>query len=130
MDWKEFILALLTLIFGTGWLWTWKSYRRKNEGEATQSEAEGWAKQQMVYQKTIADMENSCEYIRQDRNLLREENTQLREENAALREKINKLEDKMFEMQREISRLGRRIEAMNEKNTKKSSSKNESHDNK
>ena len=70
MDWKEFILALLTLIFGTGWLWTWKSYRRKNEGEATQSEAEGWAKQQMVYQK------------------------------------------------------------MNEKNTKKSSSKNESHDNK
>ncbi len=119
MEWKEFIMALLTLVFGTGWIFTYRAYKRKANGEAAQSEAEGWKAQQEVYQNTIADIEKSCEYIKADRNLLREENAKLREENNALREKMSVLENKIFEMQKEVSRQGRLIESLREKKTKK-----------
>ncbi len=107
------ISTIITVLLGGGWFINWRANKRKTNGEATQAEADGWAKQQEVYQKTIADLERSCEFIRNDRNMLREENTNLHKENVALHEKINEMEGKMFEMQREISRLGRQVAALN-----------------
>lgn len=112
MDIYGIITTALTLFFGGGWFIYYKANKRIKEGEATQSEAEGWLKQQEAYHNTIDELTNHCEFIKQDRNLLREENTKLREENATLREKIQNMEDQILEMKKEISRLGRRLEAI------------------
>ena len=121
MGWMEFILGLATLVLGTGWLFTWRAFKKKNMGEAVQAEASGWEAQQKVYQHTIEDLENSCNFIRQDRDLLRKENDELRRENMALRKRIGELEDKILELQKDVARNGRRIEAIvnKEKNRKK-----------
>lgn len=115
------ISTVITIVLGGGWFVYYRANKRKADGEATQSEADGWAKQQQVYQNTIKDLTESCEYIKQDRNLLREENTQLRKENNEYRMKINELEKTIFEMRKELSRQGRMIQAINEekKNNKK-----------
>ena len=94
----EFLLAFATLILGTGWLFTYRAYKRKANGEATQVEAEGWKAQQDVYQQTIEDLKESCEYIKQDRNLLREENTALRAETEEWRSKYRELEGQFVEL--------------------------------
>jgi peptidoglycan hydrolase CwlO-like protein len=116
MEWTNFILSATSLILGAGWIFTYRAYKRRNEGEATQAEAEGWAKMQNVYQQTIDDLTASCNYIRNDRDLLRRENDQLRNENAQYREKIFSLEKQMDELRKEIARQGRRIEYLNAKN--------------
>ena len=112
MDIYGIITTALTLFFGGGWFIYYKANKRIKEGEAAQSEAEGWLKQQEAYHNTIDELTNHCEFIKQDRNLLREENTKLREENVLLRQKIQNMEDQMLEMKKEISRLGRRLEAL------------------
>lgn len=119
MGWFEFILGIASLVLGTGWLFTYRAYKRKSEGEASQAEAGGWEAQQKVYQNTIEDLEKSCNFIRADRDLLRKENEQLRKENMELRKRIGSLEDKILEMQKEIARNGRRIEALVNKGKKK-----------
>lgn len=119
MGWFEFILGIASLVLGTGWLFTYRAYKRKSEGEASQAEAGGWEAQQKVYQNTIEDLEKSCNFIRADRDLLRKENEQLRKENMELRKRIGGLEDKILEMQKEIARNGRRIEALVNKGKKK-----------
>lgn len=119
MGWMEFILGLATLILGTGWLFTWRAFKKKNMGEAVQAEASGWEAQQKVYQHTIEDLENSCNFIRQDRDLLRKENEELRRENTALRKRIGELEDKILELQKDVARNGRRIEAIINKEKKR-----------
>lgn len=119
MGWMEFVLGLLTLILGTGWLFTYRAHRKKSMGEAVQSEADGWLKQQEVYQRTIADLEKSCDFIRNDRNMLREENSKLHQENVNLREKINDMENIILDLKKEVSRLGRRVDAISEKKSKK-----------
>lgn len=119
MGWMEFILGIASLVLGTGWLFTYRAYKRKSEGEASQAEAGGWEAQQKVYQNTIEDLEKSCNFIRADRDLLRKENEQLRKENMELRKRIGGLEDKILEMQKEIARNGRRIEALVNKGKKK-----------
>lgn len=108
----EIISTALTLFFGGGWFIHYRANKKKANGEATIAEADGWKAQQDVYQQTIADLKESCEYIRQDRNLLREENTKLREENTQYREKINEMENLIFELKKEVSRLGRRVDAL------------------
>ena len=114
------ISTILSLIFGGGWFVYYKANKKKANGEATQAEAEGWKAQQEVYQSTIADLKESCEYIRNDRNLLREENRKLREENNILREKINEMEASIFDLQNQVARQGRKLEAMyNERKGKK-----------
>ena len=115
----EFLLALATLVLGTGWLFTYRAFKRKANGEATQVEADGWAKQQEVYQRTIGDLEKSCEFIRNDRDLLRKENEELRKENMELRKRISELEDKILYLQKDVARNGRRIEALMNKDKKK-----------
>lgn len=118
MEWTNFLLSAASLILGTGWIFTYRAYKRRNEGEATQAEADGWAKMQNVYQQTIDDLNASCNFIRNDRDILRRENDQLRNENAQLREKIFSLEKQMDELRKEIARQGRRIESLNDRTKK------------
>lgn len=115
----NYITSILTLICGGGWFVNWRANKRKANGEATESEANGWAKQQEVYQRTISDLKGTCEYIANDRNLLREENQKLREENNELRNKIMEMENTIFDLKKEVSRLGRRLAAISEKKVKK-----------
>ena len=112
MEWIEFVTGLVTVVLGTGWLFTYRAYKKKNEGEATQSEAGGWEAQQHVYQNTIADLEKSCNFIRNDRDMLRKENAELRKENRELRKKINELENTILQLKEDIARNGRRIKAL------------------
>lgn len=110
MGWIETILSLLTLLAGGGWFVTYRAYKRKSDGEATQAEADGWKAQQDVYQQTIEDLKQSCAYIRDDRNLLREENKKLRDENNQLREKYNELEQQIIDLRKDLARQERKIE--------------------
>ena len=118
MELYNIISTALTLFLGGGWFVYYRANKRIKEGEATQSEAEGWRKQQEVYQTTIADQQTFYEHLKADFNAVMDENSQLRTENNELRGKINDMEEKMFELQREVSRLGRRLEALTEKSKK------------
>lgn len=115
----EIVLPIITLVAGGGWFVTYKAYKRGANGEATQKEAEGWKAMQDVYQQTISDLKESCEYIRNDRDLLRKENEKLREENNLLRDKIIELEKQITDLRRDIARQGRQIESLSEKRGKK-----------
>lgn len=125
MDWFNVLLSILGIIFGGGvtWLFTVNSMKKKADGEATQSQAEGWKAQQDVYQQTIEDLKQSCEYIKNDRNLLREENATLRAANEEWRNKYRELEeqfvefkkqqvDEMNKMRAELARQGRKLEGV------------------
>lgn len=113
------ISTAVSVILGGGWFIHYRANKRKANGEATQSEADGWAKQQEVYQRTIADLEKSCEFIRNDRDELRKENSELKVENRELKNKVNELENLIYDLRKEVSRLGRRVEALSkEKNNK------------
>ena len=119
MDIYSIINTIVTIFLGGGWFIYYKSNKRKAEGEATTAEASGWEAQQHVYQHTIEDLENSCNFIRTDRDLLRKENEELRKENMALRKRIGELEDKILELQKDVARNGRRIEAIVNKDKKR-----------
>lgn len=119
MGWLEFVLSVLTLVMGGGWIFTYHAYKKKNMGEAVQAEASGWEAQQNVYQNTIADLEKSCDFIRHDRDMLRKENEELRNENRALRDKINEFEKIINELKKDIARQGRRIESLNYRTKRK-----------
>lgn len=112
MGWLEFLLGVATLVLGTGWLFTWKAYKRKNNGEATQAEAEGWSKMQEVYKKTIDDLNAICDEIREDRNHLRDDRNFLRKENEELRAKYNEMENEIMSLKKDLARQGRKIEAL------------------
>ena len=111
-------MPILTLIAGGGWFISYRAYKRKANGEAMQSEAEGWKTQQQVYQSTIHDLHETCDFIRKDRDILRKENEELRKENAELRSTILKFEAQIAELRVTIARQGRRIEALTNKNKK------------
>jgi uncharacterized coiled-coil DUF342 family protein len=121
IDIYNILSTALTLFFGGGWFIYYRSNKRIKEGEATQSEAEGWLKQQQAYHNTIDELTSHCEFIKQDRNLLREENTQLRKENDELRKTVNELQDTVLNLKKEVSRLGRKVAAIqsDEKEDKK-----------
>lgn len=106
------ITTLLTLFLGGGWFVNWRAGRRKAQGEATQAEADGWARQQEVYQKTIEDLEGICDRIREDRNHLRDDRNMLREENEEMRKKYKVMEGQISEMQEEINRLKQMLESI------------------
>lgn len=112
MEWFEIISGILTLIAGGGWFLSYKAYKRKTNGEATQSEADGWKSMQDVYQQTIDDLNKYCNDIRTDRNLLHDENISLREENRKLREKYIDMEKQILELKKELARQGRKLESV------------------
>lgn len=101
----QIVVPILTVIAGGGWFITYKAYKRK-------ADAESWQTVQDVYEETIEDLKQSCDYIRNDRNLLREENTKLIEENNMLRNKYNELEQQIMELRKELARQGRRLESV------------------
>ena len=105
MDWFGLITTITTLICGGGWF---INYRAKK----MQAEADGWKAQQEVYQRTIEDLEHSCAYIRDDRNLLREENKKLNEENNRLRDKYNELEEQIMSLRRDLARQEKKLESI------------------
>lgn len=94
MGWMEFVLAIATLVLGTGWIFTYRAYKRKNEGEAAEAEANGWKAQQEVYQSTI-------DFISNDRELLRKENTEMRSEITEWRERYHELEERFAHFREE-----------------------------
>lgn len=111
MDWLNYALSALTLVAGGGWF---VNYRAKK----IRAEADSWKAQQEVYQTTITDLKESCEYIRKDRDLLRQENEKLRNENNMIREKMFEYETQIADLRRDIARMGRRIESLTNKKKK------------
>lgn len=112
------ISTVITLILGGGWFIHWRAGKRKANGEAAQAEADGWAKQQEVYQKTIEAQQTYYERLKNDFNVVVEENSKLRKENNELREKVYTLETVVLDLKKEISRLGRRVDALNKEERK------------
>ena len=112
IDWKDILLTFTTLFVGGGWWVTWRAYKRKQNGEATQSEAEGWKKMQEVYQSTITDLNTYLEEIREDRNKIMEENLGLSKLNKEMRENYIKMEDEIISLKKTIARYGRKIDAL------------------
>ena len=111
MEWYTIISSIVTIILGGGWFVYYRANKMKAYGEA-------WESQQRVYQNTIADLEKSCEFIRNDRDLLRKENEELRKENKELRDKINQLENVILEIRKDMARQGRRIESLSNRTKK------------
>lgn len=111
MEWYTIISSIVTIILGGGWFVYYRANKMKAYGEA-------WESQQRVYQNTIADLEKSCEFIRNDRDLLRKENEELRKENKELRDKINHLESVILEIRKDMARQGRRIESLSNRTKK------------
>lgn len=111
MEWYTIVSSIVTIILGGGWFVYYRANKMKAYGEA-------WESQQHVYQNTIADLEKSCEFIRNDRDLLRKENEELRKENKELRDKINQLENVILEIRKDMARQGRRIESLSNRTKK------------
>lgn len=105
METYSLINTIVTIILGGGWFLHWRATKRKANGEATQSEAEGWSAMQKLYQKTIEDFTNYSEAMRTERKVLKQEN-------AEMRERYNKLDDEIILLKRRLSRQGRKIDAL------------------
>lgn len=119
MDIYSIINTIVTIFLGGGWFIYYKANKKKANGEAAQAEASGWEAQQKVYQHTIEDLENSCNFIRSDRDLLRKENEELRRENMELRKEVAELRRIVNELGDKVARQGRRIEAVVNKEKKR-----------
>lgn len=105
METYSLINTIVTIVLGGGWFLHWRATKRKANGEATQSEAEGWSAMQKLYQKTIEDFTNYSEAMRTERKVLKQEN-------AEMRERYNKLDDEIILLKRRLSRQGRKIDAL------------------
>lgn len=128
MDIYSIITTILTIIAGGGWFVYYKANKRIKEGEAVQSEAEGWAKQQDVYQETIANQQEWYNRLKNDFNSVMDENTQLRQENNELRKTINDLQNEIFTLKKDVQRLGRKVAAIDKEeklNKKKGNNAND-----
>jgi uncharacterized coiled-coil DUF342 family protein len=105
MDIYSIINTIVTILLGGGWFVYYRANKHKAEGEAVQSEAQGWKGMQELYQKTIADFDGYCEDMRKERSVLKTENNEMRE-------KYKKMDDEILVLKRQISRQGRKIEAL------------------
>lgn len=112
MGWMDFILSITTLILGAGWIFTYQAHKRKANGEAMQSESEGWKAIQDLYQQTIEDFKVYSNDMRQERTVLKQERATLIQENSEMREKYNKITEEILALKRQLSRQGRRLEAL------------------
>lgn len=99
------ITTVLTLVLGGGWFINWRASRREKDGQATQSEAEGWKAMQDLYQQTIADFKVYSEDMRQERSLLKKENSEIYD-------KYKKLEDVIMMLKKKVSRNERKLDAI------------------
>lgn len=104
-EFLNWILGILTIIAGGGWFINWRANKRKSNGEATQSEAEGWKAMQDLYQQTIEDFKVYSEDMRTERAVLKKENSEMRE-------KYKAYDDEILEMKKQLARQERKIEAI------------------
>lgn len=105
MDIYSIINTIVTVFLGGGWFIYYKANKQKAQGEAVQSEAEGWKGMQELYQKTIADFDGYCEDMRKERTALKTENTEMRE-------RYKKVDEEILELKRKISKQERKIESL------------------
>lgn len=112
MEWYSVLTTIISLIAGGGWFIYYRANKRKANGEAAQSEAEGWRKQQEVYESTIESQQNWYNKLKEDFNVVIDENSRLRRENNELRAKITEMENVIFELRKEQARQGRRLDAL------------------
>lgn len=112
MEIYSVITTALTLVTGGGWFIHYRANKRKADGEASQAEADGWARQQEVYQKTIDDIDKYCDKIRDDRDQQRVANDVLRKENEELRKNQLKLENEVLDIRRVQARQGMKLQAL------------------
>ena len=101
----NWILGVLTIIAGGGWFINWRANKRKANGEAAQSEAEGWKAMQDLYQQTIEDFKVYSEDMRTERTVLKKENLEMRE-------KYKAYDDEIIQLKRQLARQDRKIEAI------------------
>lgn len=130
MGWMEFVLALATLILGTGWLFTWREHKRSEKAKANQEEekakqeaatakqqeADAFKSMQDAYQQTLEDVKNTLEQVRAERDHYKEDRNTLRTENDEIRKKYKELEKQVTEVElnykKDVARLGRRIDCL------------------
>ena len=112
MGWTDLLLSIATLVMGGGWVFTYRAYKREADGRATQSEAEGWAKMQEVYQKHIEDISEITDKVREERDIEIERNEKLRHEYDEMRAKYNELENQILDLRKELNRQGRKLEVI------------------
>ena len=104
-SWYSIITTVLTIVAGGGWFVYYKANKRKANGEATQTEAEGWKSVQDMYQQMIADMKEYNEGVKADRDNLFKENNELRKMMSAI-------STEMEDLKRTQARQGRQLESM------------------
>jgi C-terminal processing protease CtpA/Prc len=123
MGWMEFVLAIATLILGTGWLFTWRAHKRQEnakamqeEASAKQVEADAFKSMQDAYQQMHDDLLKRLDEVCGERDGYKDERDEERKANKEMRDKYIELEDKMTKMdiqyKKDISRLGRRIDVL------------------
>ena len=123
MGWMEFVLAIVTLILGTGWLFTWHAHKRQEnaranqeEAAAKQTEADAFKSMQDAYQQMHDDLLKRLDEVCGERDNYKDERNEERRANKEMRDKYLELEDRMVKMdiqyKKDISRLGRRIDVL------------------
>lgn len=123
MGWMEFVLAVATLILGTGWLFTWRAHKRQEnakamqeEASAKQVEADAFKSMQDAYQQMHDDLLKRLGEVCGERDNYKDERDEERRANKEMREKYVELENRMTQMdlqyKKDISRLGRRIDVL------------------
>ena len=123
MGWMEFVLALATLILGTGWLFTYRAHKRQEnakakqeEANAKQIEADAFKSMQDAYQQMHEDVLNRLKEVCDERDHYKDERDEERKANAELRKKYTELDERMTKLdlqyKRDISRLGRRLDCL------------------
>lgn len=123
MGWMEFVLSVVTLILGTGWLFTWRAHKRQEnakaeqeEASAKQVEADAFKSMQDAYQQMHDDLLKRLGEVCGERDGYKDERDEERKANKEMRNKYIELEDKMTKMdiqyKKDISRLGRRIDVL------------------
>lgn len=103
----EILLSLISLFAAGGWWTTWKASQRKADGEAVQSEADGWSKMQAVYQEHI---EQVSKYLKETE----EKNAILKQEKEEMSAKYLNLQSQIKDMQKKILEQGEQINALYE----------------
>ena len=119
MGWMEFILAIATLILGTGWLFTWRAHKRQENAKARQSELEATKTEQDMYQEMLTDVREHNEVLRKFNREISAECEQLRtriaENEKRIREqdeKIREQDGKLSAQENKIATLEHRLELM------------------
>lgn len=123
MGWMEFVLAIATLLLGTGWLFTYRAHKRQEnakakqeEANAKQIEADAFKSMQDAYQQMHEDVLNRLKEVCDERDHYKDERDEERKANAELRQKYKEIDERMTQLdlqyKRDISRLGRRIDVL------------------